>query len=828
MITSKEARNFRSLCLGFCVLLVAVYAQSAAADPQSENISLYAALDMMERARTHSGYSSAQMEKCLLPYISTVCDNWDSIPSLLRDEYRAMFQRPDDPQSWWYKEGLPRVLKTPHFVFHYTTTGPDAVSSRDISPHNGVPDFVEVCAESYEKSYRIEISEMGYRAPYDDFWLDDNGGDERYDVYMFSGPWLGFTMPEFPAAVQSTTVVAPMYFGMNSRTYELLGDSEGKRYAETTCAHEFFHAVQFRYNYNMYRWYMETCSTWIERIVYDGDELGETDGNNYYNNQLTYWFRYPDWSLTLFNGWHEYGDVIWNIFLTERYDVDIVKDFFEDMSEGSYRELANFYDVFESRGTTLGVAFKEFTLWNYFTRDRHDDRFYSHGAEYPQVSIHPDNVHQQYPVRVDLDSEQSPEELGSRYIRFLPEPGQDTLSIKVDGSDVPGGDDVQRLSIWGTRGWGAKLVIHRKGRSPKPDEIFLFQMSQEGQRNFAGFGTEIQEVVLILSNLHPDLDIQSVSYCAGQQPQGRLSEPKLTSGDEGEIYVSWELLDISGIKEVAVVRKRFAPYEYDQDNSPIREEEVYSASDNDANGIPDPNIDIAGRVAATDTMFVDNPTYFDSVRYYYAVVPLSEYGIMGTPAIAVSGITPAAPPPTVVITTQSLAPGAWSVSMYASQPLNEMPELVSVTPDGRRIRIKLSRADESYQLWQGEFNVSPFPPTGIYTYIVSVKALSGNNVHTVITEGGQFLYTGDSDKQEVICAPNPFNPHIDGELKFYSSGFEISKIRIFAISGELVIELSGDRWDGKNEGKETVASGIYIYLAEGDGVEKTGKIAVTR
>jgi hypothetical protein len=816
-----------------CILWLIVHVQPVTAQTGSDNINLSTALQMMQRARSHSGYSSDQMEKCLFPYIAAVCDNWKNIPPLLRREFSAVFQRPDNSQSWWYKAGLPLTVKTPHFKFHYTTTGPDAVFSGDVSPLNGVPDLVDICAESFEKSYRVEVSQLGYKVPYDDFWLNDNGGDERYDVYLFSGPWFGFTMPEYPVAVQSTAAMAPFYFGINSRIYEFAGASEGRRYAETTCAHEFFHSVQFAYNYYMPRWYMEACSTWMERMVYDGSDQGETDGNNYYNSQLVYWFRHPDWSLTLFDGWHEYGDVIWNIFLTERYDVDIVKDFFEDLAEGTYRELVNFYDAFTNRGTSLSVAFKEFTLWNYFTNYRHDERFYSHGFEYPPVAVHLDNIHEEYPVRMDLDSEQSPENLAARYMRFLPAQGQETLSIKVDGSDVTDTEELQSLDVWGVRGWGAKLVIHRKGRSPKPDEIFLFQMSQEGQRNFTGFGTEIEEVVLILSNLHPDLDIGSISYSAGQQPAGRLSEPRLSRNDRGEIEVSWELVDLSDIKEVAIVRKRFAPSEFDQDDSDIRVAEVYSAPDADSNGIPDGNVNIVGKVAATDTVFVDDTTFMDvnvsvdgfdpkSIRYYYAVVPVNGYGIMGTPAIASGGITPTTPPPTVIINTQALAPGEWQVSLRASQPLREPPNLVSIIPDGRRIPVKLSKSAEDDQVWQGKLSVDFFPPTGTYTFIASARGRAGN-VGTVITEGRQFRYVSDAEDQEVICGPNPFKPGVHGTLKFYPPGF---KIRIFTIAGESVKELSENEWDGTNEENQPVASGVYIYLAEGDGTERTGKIAV--
>ncbi|MFC1714987.1 MXAN_6640 family putative metalloprotease [Candidatus Poribacteria bacterium] len=817
----------------FCVLWCVICTQPVGAATQSQDIDLSAALRMMERARTHSGYNLEQMEKCLLPYISTVSDNWKSIPNVLRDELSGMFQRPDSPQSWWYKAGLPLTFKTPHFVFHYTKTGPDAVLSEDVSPLNGIPDLVEICAEAFEKSYQVEVIQLGLKPPYDDFWFRDRGGDERYDVYMFSGPWLGFTMPEYPVAVQSTAAMMPIFFGMNSRMYEFFGSSEGRRYAQTTAAHEFLHSVQFAYNYYMPRWFMEASSTWVERMVYDGSDQDETNANNYYNSQLVYWFRYPDWSLTLFNGWHEYGDVIWPIFLTERYDTGIIKDLYEDMSEGTFRELANFYDVLASRGTTLGVAFKEFTLWNYFTKTRHDDRFYSHGFDYPPVSIHLDNIHREYPARVELDREQAPKNLGAKYIRFLPAPGQTSLSIKVDGSDVATPDGLDSLDIWATRGWGAKLVIHRKGRKPMPDEIFLFQRSQEGQRNFDNFGTEVEEVVLILSNLHPDLETGGIFYTAGQQPAGRLSDPQLNRSDTGGVEISWELVELSGIKEIAIVRKRFAPTEGDLDDSDIRPGEVYSASDLNGNGIADSNMNIVGKVEATDTSFVDDTTFMDidvdvfgfdrgQVRYYYAVVPMNEYGIMGTPAITSNGITPTAPPPTLAISTQLLAPGEWQVTLHASQPLREAPSLINITPDGRRITVKLSKSGENDWLWQGELFVDLFPPTGAYTFVASAKGRAGN-LGTVITEGEQFQYANDAEKQEVVCGPNPFRPAVDGSLKFYPRGFQIS---VYSIDGELVRELSGNEWDGRNEDHQPVASGVYIYLAESDGIERTGKIVV--
>lgn len=801
------------------------------ANADSKNLDLQTALKKMQDARSHSGYTFNQMEKCLFPYIATITDNWKSLPLLMRQSLIPMFQRPDKPDSYWYVSGLPKTFGTPHFKFHYTTQGPDAVISEDIFPMNGVPDLVDICAEAFEKSYRIEVEQLGYKAPIDDMWAKDNGGDRRYDVYLFSGPWLGFTMPEDPLSVQSTSMTTSSYFGINSRVYELVGASEGKRYIETTCCHEFFHSIQFAYNYRSDRWFMEATCTWMERMVYDGSEQGETDGNKYYTSQLNYWFRYPDWSLTKFDGWHEYGSVIWSIFLTERYDVEIIKDIFENMAEGTYRELANFNESFINRGTNLGSAFKEFTVWNYFTNFRYDDRFYSHGAEYPPVPVHLDDIISKYPMKTDLDTEKAPENLGARYIRFLPSGESQNITIKIDGSDITKSEDIRYLKSFGTRGWGAKLIVYQKNRKPRVDEIMLFPRSQEGQRTYSNFGKEIEEIVLVLSNLHPDLDIYSVSYSAGQPPIGKLTEPKVSKNDKGEIVLSWDVIDISGIKDVAIVRKRFAPSEGDQDDSEIRVAEVYSAQDIDGDNISDDNIDIIGKVSATDTTFVDKTVFSDvdlqylydpqSVHYYYAIVPLSEHGIMGTPSIAKNAVTPTMQAPMMSIVTEFLAPGEWQVYLNSTKPLSEPPQLIAIAPDQRKISIELSKLGNDDTKWKGKLLVDFKVPSGTYTYIASARDYYGM-VGTYIIKGAEFQYKANSNDKVLVCYPNPFN----GIMKFRPPGFDI---KIYNVSGKLIRTLQNAvEWDGRDDNGDEVASGVYLYSAEKDDVKLKGKVVVIR
>ena len=53
---------------------------------------------------------------------------------------------------------------------------------------NGVPDYVDICADAHERSFRIEVDLMGFKRPFDDFWVAENGGNHKYDVYLFQFP----------------------------------------------------------------------------------------------------------------------------------------------------------------------------------------------------------------------------------------------------------------------------------------------------------------------------------------------------------------------------------------------------------------------------------------------------------------------------------------------------------------------------------------------------------------------------------------------------------------------------------------------------------------
>ncbi|MEK7288528.1 MAG: choice-of-anchor V domain-containing protein [Elusimicrobiota bacterium] len=97
-----------------------------------------------------------------------------------------------------------------------------------------------------------------------------------------------------------------------------------------------------------------------------------------------------------------------------------------------------------------------------------------------------------------------------------------------------------------------------------------------------------------------------------------------------------------------------------------------------------------------------------------------------------------------------------------------------------------------------------------------------------------------SSLNSLTVLPNPYRPgsggNFDGQGIFFRYLTERATIRIFSVSGELLVTLekhpgAGDQllWDGKNSSGHDVASGTYLYSAQDDGGRvKTGQLAIIR
>jgi hypothetical protein len=367
-----------------------------------------------------------------------------------------------------------------HFKFHFAKTGTNAVFQPTVDNNgNGVPDYVDECASVLEYVWAKEIDTLGYNPPPSDGsypvnW--PNGGDGRYDIYLLNlgSSYLGATFPE----TTQTPAPAWVWTSFIELDNDYLGYDPNLQHSQyewlsVTAAHEFFHAIQFSYDASEFElgagdmakpYWMEMSAVWMEDQVYDN-----IDDYIYY---LPAFFNYPWVSLRFFTNnsqdpryLHPYGSCVWPIFLSERFDdINIVKNIWSVCAQVQGDNVLSATDTILKGiyNSSLNDAFREFSVWNYFTADRANPSvfgFYSEGplwvGQGGPIKVRETNIHQVYPVTGTVS--QLPEDLGTTYITFKPI------------VDSLGGLRIYFKGNAGGAEWNASLIDFRSGDQPFED-----------------------------------------------------------------------------------------------------------------------------------------------------------------------------------------------------------------------------------------------------------------------------------------------------------------------------------------------------------------------
>ena len=412
---------------------------------------------------------------CATPIFLEVFANYDKLsPDAKKILSPLISQRPD---SFWSD---PRTLDSPsgNFKIHYVVSGEDSVfeSSVDILPADGHPDYVNRCAEIMDYVWKYEIDTLGYNEPPSDGWYPPkNGGDGKYDIYLTCQDEgiLGYTKPEYyspPPKATSYIVLRSDYSIYTQPPYNTYDDQyDGMK---VTAAHEFFHAVQMGYDADEYGglypnikpYWMEMTATWMEDMVYD--EIND------YLGYIYYFFRYPWLSLKTFSSnqsdkpkyFHAYGSCVWPIYLSEKFGEEIIQDLWIRWGEVSGDNiLPATIQILADYGSSLDQAFREFTIWNYFTSTRADTQtFYSEGHLFDPIYVYTLQEHPSYPVKVNSVLF-PPENLGSNYVVFRVPPGATGgLNIGFYGDSLTS--------------WETSLIGYKSGNPPWFSQIDLDDM----------------------------------------------------------------------------------------------------------------------------------------------------------------------------------------------------------------------------------------------------------------------------------------------------------------------------------------------------------------
>ncbi|HKB87996.1 MAG TPA: hypothetical protein VKD08_17590 [Ignavibacteriaceae bacterium] len=305
------------------------------------------------------------------------------------------------------------------FRVHYYSSGP-------FVPQYDLNEF----ASALDSSYNFEVNHLGYPPPPPDTQPglppDSVGGDSKYDVYIIPMGDYGETdfetqISQDPGILRFTTFMKVHYsFGSGFYTH-------GIDAARVTAAHEFHHSIQVG-NY-IFRdndlFFYELTSTSMEEFVYDSV-------NDYYGYMSDY-FNNTDRAFASNSG---YNLAIWNIFLADKFGIDLIKKQWEKMP--SSRAINAINSSLYDEGSSFGKELNKFGIWTFFTNYRAvPGQYFEEAAAYPLLHMY--SVIPFIPPVVNTTMIAHP--TSNNFIYIVDQQEADTLTVLITNADYQKGID---------------------------------------------------------------------------------------------------------------------------------------------------------------------------------------------------------------------------------------------------------------------------------------------------------------------------------------------------------------------------------------------------
>ncbi len=234
----------------------------------------------------------------------------DDLSPAERKVARGILARPTDGAADGLGDGytVPAVKKCrANICLHWVTSTEDAPPSRA---------WANKILKLMNKVWKKEVKKLGYRPPVPD---GGRGGNNKFDVYLAQtgdGGLYGYCSPE--RRKPGFRWLASGYCVLDNDFVEF--PLKPIQSAEVTAAHEFFHSIQFAYDYGEDAWLLEATATWMEERVFD-----DVNDNRQYlpASQVAN----PTVPLDYFNTatGEQYGNWTFFEFLSKRFGNGIVK-----------------------------------------------------------------------------------------------------------------------------------------------------------------------------------------------------------------------------------------------------------------------------------------------------------------------------------------------------------------------------------------------------------------------------------------------------------------------------------------------------------------------
>ncbi len=284
-----------------------------------------------------------------------------------RAQARALLARPTDgaadPRGDGYQVPATKICGG-RFCVHYVTSTSDAAT----------PAWAERTLATMNEVWDFAVNRYGYRAPVTDQNVPgNNGGDGLFDVYLadVGGRGVyGYCSPERAFAAKRASAYCVLDNDFAARQY----GGNATSLLRVTAIHEFFHAVQFAYDYTEDGWMLESSATWMEERFADAI------------NDNRQYLRYaqvarPGRPLDTYSSssFDQYGNWAFWEYLSQRYGVGIVRkaweqtvptgrrDYYSVQAVGAaLRPHGGFqrnYLAFTAANTTPATSYSEGRAW---------------------------------------------------------------------------------------------------------------------------------------------------------------------------------------------------------------------------------------------------------------------------------------------------------------------------------------------------------------------------------------------------------------------------------------------------------------------------------
>jgi hypothetical protein len=456
--------------------------------------------------RREFGHVSRPNPRAATPILRDLAIRYRFLRSTDRAQATAILARPSAKENWCDPA---RPL-----CFHWATSGPNAASPADVADTEATVAGV----------YDLEVGTYGFQPPLPDTSSQGQSSSPETDIYLAdvgADGLFGYCTTDDPNAFNQGYV----YYDVSAycvvdEDFANFGSSQTRQeFRDVTAAHEFFHAIQFSYDWFEDLWLMEGTAMFMEGQFRPNVE----DRIRYLANSV---LTSPGTPVDRGAGGFEYGAwIFWRFLVENMADPDVgppaptplnplvIRQIWERAdgssdTDGGGPDTAGPDDyslqaarrVVAARGSSFRALFGKFARVN-----RTPARFYREGASYPHAPL----SHTYYLGRTHRGTgwrSTRLRHLASRYYAFKPASNASSngrLRVRVDLPRRWRGPEAYLLVRRTSGGWYVRK--------------FALDSSGDGVRRVAfGRGT-IREVDVVLTNASTRMRCGRATFysCAG-------------------------------------------------------------------------------------------------------------------------------------------------------------------------------------------------------------------------------------------------------------------------------------------------------------------------